>query len=67
MKRLFTVVMLLLCLVTVQGQEDITRFLGIPVDGSKSEMVNLRRKALEAAALTAFWRENLMGRTSICI
>lgn len=52
MKRLFTVVMLLLCLVTVQGQEDITRFLGIPVDGSKSEMVRkLKAKGFRSSGV----------------
>lgn len=39
MKKLFAVVVLLLTVVTLYAQKDVTKFLGIPVDGSKSEMI----------------------------
>lgn len=39
MKNLFLFALSLLFSMSVQAQKDVTRFLGIPVDGSKSEMV----------------------------
>lgn len=38
MKKFLTLLMMLFCLCTAQAQEDVTTFLGIPVDGSKSDM-----------------------------
>ena len=44
MKRFFTFLFVLFFSISLFAQEDVTKFLGIPVDGSKSEM----RKKLEA-------------------
>ena len=39
MKRYLLVMMLLVCSVTLHAQQEATRFLGIPVDGKKSVMI----------------------------
>ena len=39
MKKVFTVFVLLALSVAVYAQKDVTKFLGIPVDGSKTEMI----------------------------
>lgn len=39
MKRLLTLSMLFICATALFAQNDVTKFLGIPVDGSKSEMI----------------------------
>lgn len=39
MKKLFTLTFLLLLSIAAWAQKDVTQFLGIPVDGSKSEMI----------------------------
>ena len=39
MKKIFTVVMLFMLSAAVFGQRVVTKFLGIPVDGSKSAMI----------------------------
>lgn len=39
MKNLFLFALLLLFSMSAQAQKDVTQFLGIPVDGSKSEMI----------------------------
>lgn len=39
MKRLLTLSMLFICVTTLFAQNDVTKFLGIPGDGSKSEMI----------------------------
>lgn len=39
MKNIFTTIILLLISVASYAQKDVTQFLGIPVDGSKSEMI----------------------------
>lgn len=39
MKRLLTLSMLLICSAALFAQNDVTKFLGIPVDRSKSEMI----------------------------
>lgn len=44
MKRIFTFLLGLFLSISLFAQEDVTKFLGIPIDGSKSEM----RKKLEA-------------------
>lgn len=40
MKNLFLMTMSLLFSMAAHAQQDVTRFLGIPVDGSKSEMIH---------------------------
>ena len=39
MKRLFTILFSLMLTVTLLAQNDVTTFLGIPVDGSKAEFI----------------------------
>lgn len=39
MQKIVVVLLLLLCNIYAHAQKDVTRFLGIPVDGSKTEMV----------------------------
>lgn len=39
MKKLFLFVVLLFCSATLFAQSDVTKFLGIPVDGTKAEMI----------------------------
>jgi len=39
MKKIVSIVMLLWSSVVMYAQKDVTKFLGIPVDGSKSEMI----------------------------
>ena len=39
MNKILSVVMLLTISTILYAQKDVTRFLGIPVDGSKSEMI----------------------------
>lgn len=39
MKKLLSITMLLISSIFVYAQQDVTKFLGIPVDGSKSEMI----------------------------
>ncbi|MBO4962055.1 MAG: hypothetical protein J6C80_07500 [Flavobacteriales bacterium] len=39
MKRLFFIAMFILSFTTIYAQEDVTKFLGIPVDGTKPEMI----------------------------
>lgn len=39
MKRLLTLSMLFVCVTALFAQNDVTKFLGIPVDGSKNEMI----------------------------
>ena len=41
MKKFTTMLLALMFAVTMQAQKDVTTFLGIPVDGFKSEMRNL--------------------------
>ena len=39
MKKILLAIILLLTSISSYAQSDITKFLGIPVDGSKSEMI----------------------------
>ena len=39
MKRLFFIAMFILSFTTIYAQEDVTKFLGIPVDGFKQDMI----------------------------
>ena len=39
MKKLLSLVLLLACSAVSYAQNEVTQFLGIPVDGSKSEMI----------------------------
>jgi hypothetical protein len=39
MKKIFSIVVLFIFAISLYAQRDVTQFLGIPVDGSKSEMI----------------------------
>ena len=45
MKKIFLLLICVLCGISMFAQNDVTKFLGFPVDGSKSEMIkNLKSK-----------------------
>ncbi len=44
MKLIFSIITVLLISISVYAQTDVTKFLGIPVDGSKKEMVKALKK-----------------------
>mgnify|MGYP006874641775 CR=1 FL=1 len=48
MKKLFSIVLMMFCALTISAQTDVTTFLGIPVDGFKADM----RKKLIAKGFT---------------
>ena len=52
MKKLLLITMLLISSLFVYAQQDVTKFLGIPVDGSKSEMIQkLKAKGYTSSPL----------------
>lgn len=61
MKKLFILIITLVFSLSVFAQKDVTKFLGFPVDGSKSEMIrNLRSKGFKLNTLGN--KEFLSGR-----
>ena len=59
MKKILLVAMLLICSIALHAQNDVTRFLGIPVDGSKYEMIQkLKAKGFQS---TPFDKDVLTG------
>ena len=51
MKKIFAIAVLLMLSMVLHAQNDVTKFLGIPVDGSKSEMINkLKAKGYRSSA-----------------
>lgn len=51
-RRIFAIVAILFCVITTFAQNDVTKFLGIPVDGSKSEMIrNLKSKGFKLSKI----------------
>ena len=62
MKNLFLMTMSLLFSMAAHAQQDVTRFLGIPVDGSKSEMVHrLKEKGFQYNQSTGALRGEYNG------
>ena len=50
MRKIFTIIVLLVASVTLFAQSDVTKFLGIPVDGFKPNMIRkLKRKGFVSA------------------
>ena len=39
MKKILSVMMLLLLSISIYAQQNVTKFLGVPVDGSKAAMI----------------------------
>ena len=60
MKKIYITFFFLFCVLFANAQKDVTKFLGIPVDGSKSEM---RRKLISKGFTpkTVFGEERLEG------
>ena len=60
MKRIYFTIFFLFCVLITNAQKDVTKFLGIPVEGSKSEM---RRKLISKGFTpkTVFGEERLEG------
>ena len=57
MKNLLTVVMLFVCSTALYAQKDVTKFLGIPVDGTKTAMI----QKLKAKGFTpSTWDKNIL-------
>ena len=55
MKKILSVLMLLLLSISIYAQQDVTKFLGIPVDGSKAAMIQkLKEKGLTYNTTTDF-------------
>ena len=56
MKKILSLAVLLVFSLAMYAQKDVTKFLGIPVDGTKSEMIKKVRMT------RMYWKANLMGR-----
>ena len=55
MKKILSVLMLLLLSISIYAQQDVTKFLGIPVDGSKTAMIQkLKAKGFTYNTTTGF-------------
>ena len=62
MKKLISITLLLLFSIASHAQNDVTRFLGIPIDGSKSEMTRkLKSKGFEIDATGKFLNGQFNG------
>lgn len=60
MKRIFNVLMCLVAVLSINAQQDVTKFLGIPVDGSKSKMIQkLKAKGFKPSS---YDKETLTGQ-----
>ena len=55
MKKIFSVLLLLLLSISIYAQQNVTKFLGIPVDGSKTAMIQkLKAKGFTYNTTTGF-------------
>lgn len=53
MKKILSVLLLLLLSISIYAQQNVTKFLGIPVDGSKAAMIQkLKEKGFTYNTLT---------------
>lgn len=59
MKRLFTILLSLMLTVTLLAQNDVTTFLGIPVDGSKAEFI---QKLMDKGFIMDYKLDMLTGK-----
>ena len=65
MKKLLSLVLLLACSAVSYAQNEVTQFLGIPVDGSKSEMIQkLKAKGFRYDSELDCLKEEFNGRDS---
>ncbi len=61
MKQALLLISILFIAVAVKAQQDVTRFLGIPIDGTKAEMVkSLKKKGFKYKTIAPGW-EPLVG------
>lgn len=66
MKKILSVLMLLLLSISIYAQQNVTKFLGIPVDGSKAAMIqNSRQKDSHTMLLVETLKEYLMEKKCI--
>ena len=62
MKKILSVLMLLLLSISIYAQQDVTKFLGIPVDGSKAAMIQkLKEKGFTYNTTTDFLEGEFNG------
>ncbi len=67
-KILFLIAMLIILPVGVSAQQEVTKFLGIPVDGSKSEMIRkLKEKGFEPSSILEDALEGEFNGTDVII
>ena len=65
MKKLLVLSMLLICSAALFAENDVTKFLGIPVDGSKSEMIQkLKAKGFQYNSKLDLLEGEFNGRDS---
>lgn len=57
MKKLFSIVLMMFCALTISAQTDVTTFLGIPVDGFKADM---RKKLIAKGFTPTTYREDVL-------
>ena len=63
MKKIIAGIIFVLVAICAYAQQDVTQFLGIPVDGPKSEMVKaLRKKGFSPRPRVTSWKEDSMAR-----
>lgn len=60
MKKLLAVAMTLMLAVSMSAQKDVTKFLGIPVDGTKAEMI--RKLKAKGFTSTTYDKDELEGQ-----
>lgn len=67
MKNLLTVVMLFVFSTALYAQKDVTKFLGIPVDGTKTAMIQkLKAKGFTPSTWTKIsWKASSMDLMSM--
>lgn len=57
MKKLFSIVLMMFCVLTISAQTDVTTFLGIPVDGFKADM---RKKLIAKGFTPTTYKEDVL-------
>lgn len=68
MKKFYALTLLLLCTFAVSAQNDVTKFLGIPVDGTKEEMIQkLKAKGFRSSTADREMLEGEFNGTNVYI
>lgn len=65
MKKVLTLLFSVVMALVVNAQTEVTKFLGIPVDGTKAEMVQkIKAKGFETSSYNRdFWKVSSMAKT----